>query len=255
MRVRNAMAMWETTKLSIFGLQSTSKCDDFVKCFRARGRVHVTEFIEPETAAALYRHLDVEMRWSSFLVSDGRIYEAPPDVRSGYGADEETALLSRGYDAARTSSGYVFDASRRISRDEAASGTPDSMLSAFVQFANSHEFLEVVRALTGIHEIKHADAQAVCYRLGHFSNVRGTKRMSELDAKCLATYSYNLTPEWKPEWGGLLEFRGREGHIVEGVIPCFNALDVFSFPRGHWVSTVAPFAGGVSYSITGGLFS
>ena len=60
----------------------------------------------------------------------------------------------------------------------------------------------------------------------------------------------NLTPMWRPEWGGVLQFLDSSGHIEEGYVPTFNALNLFRVPMPHFVSLVAPY-GGLRYSVTG----
>jgi Rps23 Pro-64 3,4-dihydroxylase Tpa1-like proline 4-hydroxylase len=69
----------------------------------------------------------------------------------------------------------------------------------------------------------------------------------------VASFQLNLTPEWRPEWGGLLEFRGT-GHSIEGILPRFNSLDIYTFPQGHWIGAVAPYARGPRLAIAGRLY-
>ncbi|MNL50034.1 hypothetical protein D3C87_1730150 [compost metagenome] len=61
----------------------------------------------------------------------------------------------------------------------------------------------------------------------------------------------NLTPRWRAEWGGQLQFLDADGDVSESLIPAFDALNVFRVPQSHAVSVVAPFAGAPRYSITG----
>ena len=63
----------------------------------------------------------------------------------------------------------------------------------------------------------------------------------------------NLTPAWRAEWGGVLEFLDADGHVAEGYVPSFNALNLFAVPQLHHVSHIAPFARGPRLSITGWL--
>ena len=72
-------------------------------------------------------------------------------------------------------------------------------------------------------------------------------------ANRLAAYVLSLTPRWRAEWGGLLEFIGADGHIAAGYVPNFNSLRLFRVPINHHVSCVAPFAMAGRYSITGWL--
>lgn len=63
----------------------------------------------------------------------------------------------------------------------------------------------------------------------------------------------NLSPDWRPDWGGLLMFEGADSHIEQGFVPSFNALNLFAVPARHFVSYVAPFAPRRRYSVTGWL--
>ncbi|MNN76656.1 hypothetical protein D3C81_1930560 [compost metagenome] len=86
------------------------------------------------------------------------------------------------------------------------------------------------------------------YLPGHFLN-----RHSDANPKTERLYAYvlNLSPGWRAEWGGLLQFLDEGGDITETFVPSFGALNVFAVPQMHAVSTVAPFAGGPRYSVTG----
>ncbi|HEY5288971.1 MAG TPA: 2OG-Fe(II) oxygenase family protein, partial [Caulobacteraceae bacterium] len=63
-------------------------------------------------------------------------------------------------------------------------------------------------------------------------------------------YVLNMTPKWKPDWGGALQFYDRDDHIEEGYLPTFNALNIFRVPRRHSVTQVASF-GGLRFSVSG----
>jgi SM-20-related protein len=63
----------------------------------------------------------------------------------------------------------------------------------------------------------------------------------------------NLTHQWRADWGGILNFLDADGHVAEGYVPAFNALNLFRVPQRHNVSYVAPFAMNGRYSITGWL--
>ena len=69
----------------------------------------------------------------------------------------------------------------------------------------------------------------------------------------LVAYVLNFTPVWNPDWGGMLLFTDERGHVEEGYVPVWNALNLMKVPQTHAVSLVAPFAGGLRYSITGWL--
>lgn len=60
----------------------------------------------------------------------------------------------------------------------------------------------------------------------------------------------NFTPMWRTDWGGLLVFPGKDGHI-DGDSSTFNALNLFRAPAPHTVTQVASFASEPRLSITG----
>lgn len=57
-------------------------------------------------------------------------------------------------------------------------------------------------------------------------------------------YVYQLTKDWKPQYGGNLHFMNDYESIEEVSIPEFNTLTLFDLPEGegklHFVSTVSP---------------
>ena len=125
-------------------------------------------------------------------------------------------------------------------------------LAAVTQFLQGPDFLELARAVTGMPAIATADAQATRYGPGQFLNIHDD---SHPGGRRLAAYVLNLTPQWRPDWGGLLLFHGAAGAVTGGYAPAFNALNIFRVPRLHAVSMVAPFAGALRHSITGWLLS
>lgn len=122
-------------------------------------------------------------------------------------------------------------------------------LANLVDFLNGRDFLGFAREITGMDSIAFADAQATVYRSGHFltahdDDIPNTKR--------LVAYVLGFTPVWRPEWGGLLEFPGKNG-VEAAYLPGFNTLKLFRVPMSHYVSVVAPYAQALRYSVTGWL--
>ena len=61
---------------------------------------------------------------------------------------------------------------------------------------------------------------------------------------------FNFTPKWKLDWGGILQFPGKDGNVECGLVPAFNALNMLAIPQDHAVSYVSPFAPEIRYTIT-----
>jgi Rps23 Pro-64 3,4-dihydroxylase Tpa1-like proline 4-hydroxylase len=125
---------------------------------------------------------------------------------------------------------------------------PGHYLMRVYEFLNSPAFLAFARTVTGVPSIALVDAQATCYRPGHFLT-----QHDDLipEKKRIAAYVLNFTPRWRADWGGILEFIADDGHVAEGYAPVFNAINIFRVPQLHMVSSVAPWAQADRYSITG----
>jgi Rps23 Pro-64 3,4-dihydroxylase Tpa1-like proline 4-hydroxylase len=140
----------------------------------------------------------------------------------------------------------VFD-NHRLSRDGEPYPDPAHYLATIVEFVNSPQVLDFVRGVTSLDAIAWADAQATLYRPGDFLTLHDDRTGGH---KRMAAYVLNMTPSWRAEWGGILQFLDEAGNIDEGYVPAFNALNLFRVPMLHSVSQVAIF-GGLRYSITG----
>lgn len=118
------------------------------------------------------------------------------------------------------------------------------------EFLNSPIMLNFLRTVTGISDIRWADAQATSYSAGHFLKTHDDAKIEE---KRLAAYVLNLTPDWSPDWGGFLQFLNSDGDVEHGYRPQMNALNLFTVPSPHNVGMVAMFASERRLSITGWL--
>jgi SM-20-related protein len=122
---------------------------------------------------------------------------------------------------------------------------PHHYLARLVWFLTSPEFLDFVRAVTEEDSIGWVSAIATLYKPLDFLTVHD----DGLSERKIA-YVLNMTPEWKPDWGGALQFYDRDDHIEEGYLPTFNGLNLFRVPKRHSVAQVSSF-GEMRYSISG----
>jgi hypothetical protein len=214
--------------------------------FRRSGRIHIPDILEAESADYLFRCVRDETDWSVLYVKDGKGDAIPMQAWLDMAEAERNAIMS--YVCATGAHGFQFFYNGCFLHDGIK--LPPA-LQAAKEFLNSAPFLKFVKDVTGANDIHEADAQATLYKTGHFlnehddSNVPGEQRR--------IAYVLNLTPLWRPDWGGSLQFVAEDGHIIEGYTPVFNAINMFRVPQRHFVSAVAPHAGAGRYSITGWL--
>ena len=127
-----------------------------------------------------------------------------------------------------------------------AEGSPHDLL---IEYLNTPETLDLVREVTGMADLKKADAQATLFAPGHFL---GRHIDSHVEEGWKVAYVLNFAPDdWHPDWGGYLNFLDEDGDIVAGYRPRFNCLNMFAVPQAHLVSFVPPFAPTARFAITG----
>jgi SM-20-related protein len=209
--------------------------------FHAEGRIHIPNVLTRASAERLYRALTQETPWTLTLNKGPHFLDfekLPPE--------ERTKLAFAAWERARSGFAYFFD-NHRLSRDGEPYADQSHYLAKVVAFLNAPHVLAFMRELTGLSDIAWADAQATLYRQGDFLTVHDDKIGGH---KRLAAYVLNMTPGWRADWGGVLQFIDQSGHIAQGYAPAFNALNVFRVPALHSVSQVALY-GGLRYSVTG----
>lgn len=217
--------------------------------FLRDGRVTVRNFLTDDAAQALHTHLTTRTDWRVIMNAGDTVYEMPIDAFDGLTAEKRRELDEKIGEAACWGFQYRF-ANIRVADAAEERDKADTPLDRFAQFLSSPPARDLLRAITGQDGIAFADAQATLYRAGdlltrHDDDVAGKHR--------LAAYVYGLTPQWRPEWGGLLLFHGAEGDIEGGLSPGFNCLRLFAVPQDHSVSQVTAFAGEARLSVTGWL--
>ena len=207
-------------------------------------RVHIPAILTEQSAARVLQCLMQETDFS-LLCQTG------PDQAAAYRTASldprrEAELVMSAYGRARDRFEYLYDA-HSLSREGEPYPDPAHYLAEINLFLNGEAMLDFVRRITGRPEINAASIQATRYRQGHFLNQHDDGN----DPRRVAAYVLNMTPHWRWDWGGALLFSDRPGHVSEGFLPAFNALNMFAVPQEHQVGFVAPFAGGHRYSITG----
>jgi len=127
---------------------------------------------------------------------------------------------------------------------------PGHLLHYFLEFVNSQEFLSLIRQITGCKNIRKMDAQATYYAKGDF--LREHNDADSVEGRRFA-YVLNMTKNWTPDWGGILQFT-KDDKIIESFVPSYNRLVIFEVPQNHLVSQVTSFAGEKRLSIAGWMY-
>ena len=215
--------------------------------FRRHARVHIPEILTFDSANRILELLRNEVPWQAHFNDRDKTYDLHRDQIAVLPDNKKALVVEQLQRNAQTRFQYIF-LNYSISDAVEQQSNPGVELNAFHDFINSYEVLDLIRTITRIKEIRFADCQATLYRPGHFltvhnDDVEGTGR--------LVAYTLNFTPNWRADYGGILQFLDEQEHIDEGYLPKFNALNLFKIPARHAVSYVTPFAASGRYSIIG----
>ena len=230
-------------------LDTAHSRDAEIRRFAETGRTQAKGVLFGASAKALHEAVAGQPTWNTVFDRDGKNVDLNDNALEILTSVQKQALMGHLNQTAGTGFQYFF-ANIPLYDVYHSGHAIDPTLKAIYEFINGPDFLDLCRQLTGFDAITFADAQLTRYGPGQFltrhdDNVAGKNR--------LAAYVLNLTPKWRAEWGGTLEFYDEDGNVTEGFTPAFNVLNLFAVPQAHAVTYVPPFAGAYRYAITGWL--
>ncbi|HWE45466.1 MAG TPA: 2OG-Fe(II) oxygenase family protein [Caulobacteraceae bacterium] len=211
------------------------------------GRLHIANVLAPPCAERIARALETRTVWSLTANAAGEVFEMPLDRLAELDPAERARIEAITADGSLERMQYLYE-TWRVSFFVDHGMREGGAVEDLYDFLNGEAFLGFVRELTGDERAAFSDAQATRYRPGHFLT---THDDTSAGRHRLCAYVLNFTRRWRPDWGGLLQFYDESGNVEAGFTPAFNALNLFSVPRAHAVSYVAPFAQGERLSVTG----
>ena len=220
--------------------------------FRAEQRLQVRDVLTEDSARNLHAVLARQTPWGlAWQAGEDGPHNLPKPQLDRMSA-QERADIPRKLAAATRSGEYAFAYAQYpmvfAYTNRWAPGGPHD---AVVELLNDAPFLDFARAVTGIAAIIKADAQATLYAANHFLAPHDDSHSGE--GRRVAYVLNMCAEEWRPEWGGYLNFLDERDDVIQGFRPRYNTLNLFSVPQRHAVTYVPPFAPIGRYAITGWL--
>jgi SM-20-related protein len=212
----------------------------------ATGRARIDGLLGEGAAVLAAAVADPAMVWHRSILNPYNT-DVPVEVFEAEPLQEQARLIGMAHAEAAEGFQYVFDRLRLGRARMQGLAIPQALYDLHALF-NGPAFLDFARRLAGDDRIAYVDAQATRYLPGHFLN--GHNDEHEINGRLYA-YVLNLTPVWRPEWGGLLMFTDARDEVVEAFTPRFGTLNLFRVPQDHFVSMVSVFAPAPRHSITG----
>ncbi|MGB7407944.1 MAG: 2OG-Fe(II) oxygenase family protein [Pontixanthobacter sp.] len=222
--------------------------------FAADRRVQIRDVLTRETAEEIRMILGKATRWG-VAAQAGETGEAKQvladSLTNDTGKRNAQLYANEAYKAAAEGDyGFAF-AQYSLVQAMQQNWDPDGPHQMLLEYLNAPDFLDLVRDVVGMPELVKADGQATLFAPQHFLGLHTDSHVAE---GWRVAYVLNLgLDDWKPDWGGYLNFFDEDGDIVHGYRPRFNALNLFAVPSRHNVSYVPPFAPLGRFAITGWL--
>lgn len=212
--------------------------------FKVSKRIQIRDILKEECAERIWKCLTFETPWRwTYHDGEGPVVLSEDEFKAKtkqeldeihHGilkrANKERSFLYRIYP--------MVDAYR-------AGDDPGLFLHKVLEFINSPHYLNFIRTITGVPEIIRGNAHAAWYDHNQFLMYH-TDQLPERRAACVLNFSKN----WRADWGGFMQFYDDDFNIELGLLPRFNALNMFLPPQEHSVSSVTPFADTGRYTVT-----
>jgi Rps23 Pro-64 3,4-dihydroxylase Tpa1-like proline 4-hydroxylase len=236
----------------LFDLDDSLELGELSAEFARSGRIQILRVLRPDSALLLSELLAAERHWGLSLAagSIGRRF-LQIDARQRLSGQQVREIFEAAYGDAGRSRSHLYE-TLSLTNYHSASSHAAMLYAQLLQFMGSARFLGFVRAVSGFTEIRSTTAVACRYSAGHFY----ASHIDEIGgAGHRASFVLNLSQEWQPQWGGILQFKGAQGDVEDAYLPRFNSLSLFVASQAHAVSIVSPYAPRPRHSIAGALIS
>lgn len=216
--------------------------------FARDGRVQVPGVLTEASARVLHDVLATKTPWGLAWQAGS---DGPHAVRASELTAERRKAMAGAVGRAMAGRDYAFAYAQypmlKAFQERWAPGGPHDLL---LEHVNDRPFLDLARAITARDDLIKADAQATLFGPGHFLSTHDDTGTAE-EARRIAYVLSMCAVEWRPDWGGQLLFLDERDDVEAGVAPRFNTLNLFTVPRRHLVSAVAPYAPLERFAMTG----
>lgn len=206
-------------------------------------RLQVQDWLEPSSATELADSVS-NIAFNLAITQQRKPGELTQQQLRMLNNHERQALFEQVHKDAANGIGFVYERSLITAKNQ---NTP-VLIRSIHELMNSSTVIEKIKDLSGYDDITHASMQATAYRKGCFLTRHNDINPNE--GRRVA-YVINLTRNWHPDWGGLLQFYHSDGTPRDAWAPKFNSLSLFDVKHVHAVTYVTPFANSVRYALTG----
>jgi len=227
----------------MFEINSNLDTDKLKKVFKENRSVQIFDFLTPASANLFYDFLNTAMPedwWStSVLVNDSgaKGYSVKPQhLRRKPENLQLIEDLHRGANNSFVSGRFCYSFDRTTG--DHGKNCP-CVECHFRKFLNSDTTINFLSNITDLNIKETGEVFASRYRTGQFLSPHHDQNKGQIG------FVYNITKNWKPQYGGALHFMSDDYNAVTKVVfPTFNRVTLFDIVTRngvpHFVSHVAP---------------
>jgi Rps23 Pro-64 3,4-dihydroxylase Tpa1-like proline 4-hydroxylase len=239
-----------TQPITLFELNPALNREALAEQFSRDGRIQIRDFLTDTAARNILQILSRETPWGLAWRAGANGPHGLRRQQTAAYAPADWQKLSTAVAASMRGGDYAFVYSQYQILTAVQQGWNEHPgLEALIEHINDEPLMELVRQVTATPELRKADAQATLYGPNHFLGMHDDGHVGE---GWQIAYVMNFCAEdWRPDWGGYLNFYDEEGDVVAGFKPRFNALNMFRVPQRHNVTYVPPFAPAARFAVTG----
>ena len=211
--------------------------------FAKNKRIRIDNILSDSARDKLYNVLSGEIAFDNAFLLNQQVRTASDQELNRLPMTQKQELQRELFKDAAKGYGFFYG-TYRITKEAGV----HPVMREFYDWINSDEVLAKIKEVTGKSDILSANCQGTRYKVGDYLTRHNDVNTSE--GREIA-YVFNLTPNWHPDWGGLLQFFTQDGAPQESYSPKFNSLSLFDVTIPHSVTYVAPFAQQRRLAVTG----
>ncbi|WP_444891262.1 2OG-Fe(II) oxygenase family protein [Microbulbifer sp. DLAB2-AA] len=204
-------------------------------------KCRIKNLLNYESACLIRSEIQANAKFRQAHFSGNQYSEISKDEFAQLEANQRVSLIKSVHNLARNGVGFWYG------RQGLNQNSPPHLAQIY-NLLSSEAMMSNVRAITGIPSLAYLSAQLTAFAPGDFITRHKDDISSE---KRRIAFVYNLSENWHPDWGGLLQFYKNDGTPTDCWSPLYNSLCLFDVKHVHSVTCVAPFAPKLRIAISG----
>lgn len=225
----------------MYKLQDNLNLEHWSEVFQQDMRCRVIDLMPEKSAQSMLEAIQLHAEFKQAHIIGNQYREITKAEFSELSVSERSQLVRDVYRQAQNGIGFWYGRKGLDSQTK----TP---LADIYRWLSSPEVIAAVQAITGNPNLTGPSAQITSFAPGDFL----TRHRDEVTAeRRRIAFVLNLSQNWHPDWGGLLQFFRDNGDTRDAWTPTFNSLCLFDVKHVHSVTAIAPFSPKPRIAISG----